>query len=381
MRIIVDARKVADYGIGTYIRRLGEACARLSPTDDFVFLGNAPKQTHAPTDAAPNGDGLARPTASNISWHANTSAHYRASELLSVSWQVRGLQGDVFHAPHYVYPLMLPCPGVVTIHDCIHLRFPRQLPNPAASLYARFMLRRAVRAADRVIAVSQATRADLIELVSADASKIDVIPHGCDPFFLERVEPQELAEIRSKYSLDRPFLLSVGNIKPHKNLKRLLQAFGLLSSDYPDLELIIAGGKLETHAELEAVCRSCNIERRVRALGFMPKPELRGLYNLARIFVFPSLYEGFGLPPLEAMACGTPVVASRSSAIPEVIGRAGLLVNPFRVDSIAEAIRSLLENEAFRKALGVQGRRRARTFDWDETARRVLEVYRSVASP
>lgn len=381
MRIIVDARKAADYGIGTYIRRLGEACARLSPTDEFVFLGKASEQTNGPTDAVPNGGRVARPTGSNISWESNTSPNYGVNELLSVSWQVRSLQGDVFHAPHYVYPLMLPCPGVVTIHDCIHLRFPRQLPNPAARLYARFMLRRAVRVADRVIAVSQATRADLIELVDSDSSKIDVIPHGCDPFFLERVEQQELDEIRNNYRLDRPFLLSVGNIKPHKNVKRLLQAFARLSGDYPDLELILAGGTLEDHPELEAVCRGCGIGQRVRSLGFLPERELRGLYNLALIFVFPSLYEGFGLPPLEAMACGTPVVASRSSAIPEVIGRAGLLVNPFRVDSIAEAIRSLLENEAFRQALGVQGRRRAREFDWDETAHRVLDVYRSVANP
>lgn len=381
MRIIVDARKAADYGIGTYIRRLGEACARLSPTDEFVFLGAAPEQANAPLDTVANSDQVARPTGSNISWYANTSANYGVSELLSVSWQVRSLEGNVFHAPHYVYPLMLPCPGVVTIHDCIHLRFPRQLPNPAAGLYARFMLRRAVRAADRVIAVSEATRADLIELVDCDSSKIEVIPDGCDPFFLEPVEQQELAEVRHKYGLDRPFLLSVGNIKPHKNLKRLIQAFGRLRDDYPDLELVIAGGRLEDHPELEAVCRDCDVEERVRSLGFLPKGDLRGVYNLARIFVFPSLYEGFGLPPLEAMACGTPVVASRSSAIPDVVGRAGLLVNPFRVDSIAAAIRTLLENEALRKALGMQGRHRARTFDWDETARRVLDVYRSVANP
>jgi alpha-1,3-rhamnosyl/mannosyltransferase len=381
MRIIVDARKAADYGIGTYIRRLGDAFAHLAPTDEFIFLGKATEETNAPADTASPVGRVARPTGDNISWQPNTSANYGATELLSVSWQVRRLEGDVFHAPHYVYPLMVPCPGVVTIHDCIHLRFPRQLPNPAASLYTRLMLRRAVRAADGVIAVSQATRADLIELVDADGSKIEVIPNGCDPFFLERVDERELDEIRNKYGLQRPFLLNVANIKPHKNLKRLLQAFGSLCDDYPDLELVIAGGTLEDHPELEAVCRSCNIGQRVRSLGFLPKRELRGLYNLARIFVFPSLYEGFGLPPLEAMACGTPVVAARASAIPEVVGRAGLLVNPFRVDSIAAAIRSLLENDTFRKALGSQGRQRARTFDWDETARRVLDVYRSVANP
>jgi len=379
MRIIVDARKAADYGIGTYIRRLGEACARLAPEDEFVFLGRV-DGGHAPEDAARISGETTLLRAQNISWEPNRSPNYGFNELLSVSRQVRSLAGDVFHAPHYVYPIMLPCPGVVTIHDCIHLRFPSQLPSATAGVYARLMLRRAVRAADRVIAVSEATRADLIELVGADRSKIEVIPNGCDPFFLESVAAEELDEVRQRYRLERPFLLSVTNIKPHKNLKRLLQAFAQLSSDYPDLELIIAGGNLGEHPELEAVCASGDIGDRVRSVGFLPKRELRAFYNLARIFVFPSLYEGFGLPPLEAMACGTPVVASRSSAIPEVVGRSGLLVNPYRVDAIGEAIRSLLENESFRRALGVQGRHRALEFDWDHAARRVLDVYRSVVT-
>jgi len=380
MRIVVDARKAADYGIGTYIRRLGSTCARLSPADEFVFLGQVDDPPDDASGARASGE---TPTLAgdNISWQPNTSANYGAAELLSISWQVRKLEADVFHAPHYVYPLFLPCPGVVTIHDCIHLRFPRQLPNPAAGIYARLMIRRAVRAADRVITVSQATKADLIELVDADGAKIEVIPHGCDPFFLQRPPAEEIEAVREKYALERPFLLSVTNIKPHKNLKRLLQAFAQLCGDYPDLELIIAGGTLRDHPELEKICAESAVGERVRSLGYVPKQELRALYNMARIFVFPSLYEGFGLPPLEAMACGTPVVASRSSAIPEVVGHSGLLVNPYRVDAIAEAVRSLLENDSFRDALGVQGRRRAREFDWDATAQRVLDVYHSVAAP
>ena len=382
MRIIVDARKAADYGIGTYIQRLGEACARLSPTDDFVFLGKADRAGHnqAPGDLPGVSDELTPAPGSNVTWEPNTSANYGLRELISVSRQVRALEGDVFHAPHYVYPLMLPCPGVVTIHDCIHLRFPQQLPNPVAGLYARMMIRRAVAKADRVLTVSEATRADLVELVGADPSRIDVIPHGCDPYFLACVDDLELREVAEKHGLERPFLLSVTNIKPHKNLKRLLGAFGQLRGDYDDLELVIAGGTLEQHPELKAVCSSCGISDRVRSVGFLPKQELRALYHLARIFVFPSLYEGFGLPPLEAMACGTPVVASRSSAIPEVVGRSGLLVNPYRIDAIAEAIRSLLENSSFRDALGAQGKLRAREFDWDDSARRVLDVYGEVAA-
>ena len=381
MRIIVDARKVADYGIGTYIRRLGETCARLSPADEFVFLGGVDPSggNGAPAGVSRISGPVARLAGDNVRWEPNTSRNYGVGELVSISWQVRRLGGDVFHAPHYVYPLMLPCPGVVTIHDCIHLRFPKQLPNPAASLYARLMMRRAVAKADRVLTVSQATRADLVELVNADPSRIDVIPHGCDPYFLQPVDDDELREVADKHRLERPFLLSVTNIKPHKNLKRLLEAFGQLHASYDDLELVIAGGTLDQQPELQAVSAKYGVLDRVRALGFLPKQELRALYHLARIFVFPSLYEGFGLPPLEAMACGTPVVASRSSAIPEVVGRSGLLVNPFRVDAIGEAIRSLLENASFRDALGAQGKVRARGFDWDESASRVLDVYHEVS--
>ena len=375
MRIVVDARKAGsqDYGIGTYIRRLGETCARLSPSDDFVFLGKADRVDgkDVPRDAA-------RITGDNVTWEPNPSANYSLRELVSIAWQVRDLRGDVFHAPHYVYPLMLPCPGVVTIHDCIHLRFPQQFPEPGSNLYARMMIRRAVAKSDRVLTVSEATRADLVELVNADPSKIEVIPHGCDPYFLETVDGRELSNVAKKYSLDRPFLLSVANIKPHKNLKRLLESFGQLRRDYDDLDLVIAGG--DFYPELQAACESYGVKDRVRQLGFLKKKDLRALYNLARIFVFPSLYEGSGLPPLEAMACGTPVVASSNSAIPEVVGHNGLLVNPYRVDAITEAIRSLLEDSSFRNKLGAQGRIRAEEFDWNESARRVLDVYREVVT-
>ena len=375
MRIVVDARKAGgqDYGIGTYIRRLGETCARLSPSDDFVFLGKADRVDgkDVPRDAA-------RITGDNVTWEPNPSANYSLRELVSIAWQVRDLRGDVFHAPHYVYPLMLPCPGVVTIHDCIHLRFPQQFPEPGSNLYARMMIRRAVAKSDRVLTVSEATRADLVELVNADPSKIEVIPHGCDPYFLETVDGRELSNVAKKYSLARPFLLSVANIKPHKNLKRLLESFGQLRRDYDDLDLVIAGG--DFYPELQAACESYGVKDRVQQLGFLKKKDLRALYNLARIFVFPSLYEGSGLPPLEAMACGTPVVASSNSAIPEVVGHNGLLVNPYRVDAITEAIRSLLEDSSFRNKLGAQGKIRAQEFDWNESARRVLDVYREVVT-
>ena len=368
MRVAIDARKINDFGVGTYIRNLLHWLSRLDKETEYLLICRR-SDCERLEALGPN----FRPL-------PNRSKNYSIAEQLSVPFHLMRAGVDVFHAPHYVYPLMLPCPGVVTIHDCIHLRFPQQFPKLGSNSYARRMMRRAVVKSNRVLTVSEATRADLVELVNADPSKIEVIQHGCDPYFLETVDDRELSDVAKKHRLDRPFLLSVTNIKPHKNLKRLLESFGQLRRDYDDLDLVIAGGDFSQHPELQAACKSYGIEKRVKPLGFLEKKELRALYNLARIFVFPSLYEGSGLPPLEAMACGTPVVASDNSAIPEIVGRNGLLVNPYRVDAITEAIRSLLENSSFRDALGAQGKIRAQEFDWDESARRVLDVYREVVT-
>jgi glycosyltransferase involved in cell wall biosynthesis len=274
---------------------------------------------------------------------------------------------------------MLPCPGVVTVHDCIHLRFPRHLPNKAALAYARNMLRRAVRTSQRVLTGSESTRSDLVELVGADPAKIKVIPYGCDPYFFESPSEDELEAANKLYGLTRPFLLFVGNAKPHKNLQRLMKAFALLTERYPDIDLLVAGGEQEAAKDLVAELGQAELAKRIRFFGYLPKTDLRALYTLATVFVFPSLYEGFGLPPLEAMACGTPVIAGRCSSLPEVIGHAGLLVNPRKEDAIADAIRLLLDDSTLRAALGERGREQARQFTWESTAVQTLEVYSEVA--
>jgi alpha-1,3-rhamnosyl/mannosyltransferase len=366
MRIVIDARKVGDYGIGTYIRGLGRAMAAMAPADDFVFLGDPDEDAKTSLDAA------------NVSWVPNDSRKYGVSELFSVSWQARRLSADVFHAPHYVYPFMLPCAGVVTVHDCIHLRFPRQLPNKASLVYARNMLRRAVRSSQRVLTGSESTRSDLVELVGADPAKIEVIPYGCDPYFFERPSEEELDAAKQKYGLTRPFLMFAGNTKPHKNLKRLLGAFALLMKKETDIDLLLAGGEQEAAKDLVEKIGQPEWMDRVRSFGYLPKRDLRSLYTLASVFVFPSLYEGFGLPPLEAMACGTPVIAGRCSSLPEVVGHAGLLVNPRKEDAIADAIRLLLDDSILREALGERGREQAREFTWERTAMQTLEVYAEV---
>ncbi len=367
MRIVIDARKVGDYGIGTYIQGLGRLTATMAPADEFIYLGDPEEASGTP---------LAGP---NVSWARNSSRKYGMGELISVSWQARRLGADVFHSPHYVYPVMLPCPGVVSVHDCIHLRFPRHLPNKASLHYARTMLRRAVRASQRVLTGSESTRSDLVELVDADPAKIEVIPYGCDSYYLESVDPAEIEGVKQEKKLERPFLLFVGNAKPHKNLKRLLDAFALLAEQYADLDLVLVGGEQTAIRALLSDHAQSGLADRVRLLGFLSKPELRAVYTLAKVFVFPSLYEGFGLPPLEAMACGTPVVVGRCASLPEVVGHAGLLVNPRKVDAIADAVRILLDDDILRVAFGERGREQARGFTWEKAARRTLDVYAEIA--
>ncbi|MFQ5742260.1 MAG: glycosyltransferase family 4 protein [Acidobacteriota bacterium] len=368
MHIVIDARKLGDFGIGSYIQGLGAACSQLAPEHTFTFLGPAAAQS------------LPRPLrGANVRWRQNRSKNYSLTELVSISRQVRRIGADVFHAPHYIFPLMLPCPGVVTIHDCIHLRFPEQLPNRAALFYARYMLRRAVRQASCVITGSEATRSDLVELVGADPAKIEAISYGCDPIFFQTIGSDVLAATRSEMRVEAPFLLYAGNVKPHKNLDRLLRAFAQLAPDYPDLHLLLVGGDLDGHPSLQRTYQQLGLEQRIRFLGRLPRTRLHALYQLADVFVFPSLYEGFGLPPLEAMASGTPVVAARSSSLPEIIGDAGVLVDPYEIDAIAAGIRRLLDDAELRRTLAAGGRQRAQRFSWRRAGRKVLQIYSRVA--
>lgn len=371
MRIVIDARKLGDYGIGSYIRGLGSACARLAPDHTFCFLGTP--------DALDGGNGEASAIRGpNVRWYPNRSPNYSLTELFSVSRQVRSLDADLFHAPHYVYPVLPGCPGVVTIHDCIHLRFPGQLPGRMASLYAHVMLRRAVRAARVVLTVSEATRSDLVELLDAPAERIEVVASACDDYFLNAATADEVEAVRDRYDLEQPFLLYVGNIKVHKNLDRLLRAFALVAEDHPHLDLVLVGVDADGHPSLQRLRHDLGLGRRIRFPGYLPRAHLRALYTLAEIFVFPSLYEGFGLPPLEAMACGTPVITGDRSSLPEVVGDAGVQVNPFNVASIAEAVNGLLEDPGRRSDLAEKGRARAASRTWDDVARRVLEIYEDV---
>jgi alpha-1,3-rhamnosyl/mannosyltransferase len=273
-----------------------------------------------------------------------------------------------------VCPPWLPCPAIVTVHDLIHLRFPVRRRHPLAPVYARVMLRLAVRRARRLITVSESTRQDLVARLGARPERIHVIPNGVGPPFGPGAPGDGADALLAKLGVPRAYFLFVGNPLPHKNLPRLLDAYAGLP---PALgALVMVGIPPATRAAVDALCRAPGLGDRVRVLAPVAAPVLARLYQGALVVVCPSLWEGFGLAALEAMACGAPVLAANRGALPEVVGDAALLVDPTDVDALREGMYTLAGQEPLRAALRARGLARARAFSWRHVAEATVAVYR-----
>ena len=365
MRLAIDARKLRDYGIGTYVRNVLRNLARIDKTTEYVLLCQPP-------DVA-----LLEGLGENFRTVPERAGNYSFREQISVPLDLRRERIDLFHAPHYVLPPLVPCKSVVTIHDCIHLRFPQYLPNQFAHAYARSSLWVATHRASRVLTVSEASKRDILKYFNVPASKVDVIYNGMDERLEEAPTDEEMQNVRERYQLNDPFVLYAGNIKPHKNLERLIEAFHALRRDgLEHVKLLIIGDEISKYATLRRAVHRHKLHKHVRFLGFVSDKTLACLYRLAGVFVFPSLYEGFGLPPLEAMASGCPVAASNTAAIPEVCGGAAVLFDPEDPESIAAGILETDERSAELRELGLA---RAAGFTWEYTARAHEDVYRIAA--
>jgi glycosyltransferase involved in cell wall biosynthesis len=363
MRVAIDARKLHDFGIGTYIRNLLRHLARLDRTTEYVLLTQQADLE------------VGRQLGPNFRTVLEPSPTYSLREQIHVPWVLRREKPDVFHAPHYVLPPMVPCRSVVTIHDCIHLMFPQYLPNKAAYAYARAAMWGAVRRSDVILTVSEASKRDILRFFNVPAHKIVVVYNAIDERFWKLPAEEDVARVRERYQLDHRFVLYVGNIKPHKNLIRLIEAFDELRKGDEELKLLIIGDEISKLPALRRAVHKHKLHKNVRFLGYLPDDTLAILYRLASVFVFPSLYEGFGLPPLEAMACGAPVVTSNVSSLPEVAGDAAVLVDPYDVGSIVDGIQRVLSDPVLAAALRVKGAARAREFSWDRSVARTREMY------
>ncbi|HUR34396.1 MAG TPA: glycosyltransferase family 1 protein [Vicinamibacterales bacterium] len=368
MRIGIDARKLHDYGIGTYIRNLLRELAHLDRVTEFVLLSR-------PEDA-----GVLGALGENFRPVVERAGNYSVAEQFKVPLALKREGVHLFHAPHYVLPPLVRCRSVVTIHDCIHLMFPQYLPNRAALAYARRSMAMAAKRATRVLTVSESSKADIMRFFGTDASKIDVIYNAFDARFGAEPLEEDVVRVRERYQLHDEFVLYAGNVKPHKNLERLIDAFHLVRARGLDhLKLVMIGDDISKYASLRRAVHQYQLHKYVRFLGYLPEETLAVMYRLAAVFVFPSLYEGFGLPPLEAMASGTPVVTSNVSSLPEVAGDAAQLVDPYDPDAIADGIYRVLADVDLRRELRRRGLARARQFSWEASVRRVREIYGEVA--
>lgn len=281
---------------------------------------------------------------------------------------------DLLHGPAYALPLICPTRSVVTIHDLSFFLYPRAF-NRGNRLYLRLMTRLSAQRADAVIAVSEHTRQDVIRLLGVPADHVYAVPNGVGPMFRPLPQP-EVKAFRAAHQLPEQFILCISTIEPRKNLATLIRAYALLGETTHGL--VIGGGRGWKYESVFALAEELGLQDRVRFPGFLRYSELSRWYNAADVFVFPSLYEGFGLPPLEAMACGTPVVTSNASSLPEVVGTAGLLVNPTDTEGLADAIHRVINSAGLAASMATRGRARADRFSWRASADRTARVYERI---
>jgi glycosyltransferase involved in cell wall biosynthesis len=355
-------------GIGRYTRELVRALAAQDVRTDYRLFVALRRR-----DALPDTPGV------NFTWAAarlDPAWFARLWHRLRVPLRIERWTGpvDLLHAPDFTLPPVEPdTRTLLTVHDLSFVRAP-EAAAPGLRAYLNRVVPRSVRRADHILVDSDATRRDLIDLYGTPGEKVSVVYSGVDARFGPVEDAGAIRAVRAKYGIgDGPFILSVGTVQPRKNYARLAEALHRL--DRPDLPLVIAGGKGWLEDDLYARIDALGLGGRVRFIGFVDDDDLPALYSTARVFAFPSLYEGFGLPPLEAMACGTPVVASNVSSVPEVVGEAGLLVDPLDVDALAGALARALDDEGLRASLIEQGRERAGEFTWDQTASAVRRQY------
>jgi glycosyltransferase involved in cell wall biosynthesis len=363
--IALDARKYHDFGIGTYIQHLIREYASMQPIRDFLLF-IAPED--ATTIVVPEG------------WRTSVVPYgkYSLGEMFLLGRRVKANNVSVFHSPHYTLPFGLKSPSVVTIHDIIHLRFP-QFFSPVQRAYSYGMIRHAIRDARFIITDSEFTKQDILRSFRADEQKIVPIHLGVSEQFRQKNDPSEAESFKSKFRLERPYILFVGNTKPHKGLHVLLRAFKEVLAVVSDIDLVFVGGPVSGNESLQRLINGFDVAGKVKSLGRLPEEELVLAYGGAEMLVLPSLYEGFGLPALEAMACGIPVVVSDAASLPEIAGDAAIICDTGKSGAFADAITALLRDSRLKAEMIKRGLKHARTFSWKVTAQKTMDVYNRIA--
>lgn len=366
---------MSDFGVATYIRNVVRTLGRLDHENEYFLIGMVERLREI-GELPPN---------------FHSVPFFNREPGFASYWEFRKLVKhvgcDVAHFPHTFWrPYPVPCPYVVTVHDLLDYLY-RVKGNSELGQFVHYRLTRiALNNAARILAVSNCTKQDLNRLFHVPANNVEVVYNAIDDRFrLGHTSEEERHTISERYQVNYPFILYAGRISPHKNVARIIEAFSALKTDlskegkFDDLKLIIIGDEVSKHPDLRRAVVKSGVQYDVRFLGFVPIDVLRIFYDAAKVFIFPSLYEGFGLPPLEAMAHGTPVVASNTSSLPEVVGKAAVLVNPENVFEIKRALHKVLTDQTLREKMKTAGIEQAQRFSWENSVRRIIEIYREAA--
>ncbi len=378
MRIALDytAGIRQEAGIGNYVRSLFDAMLALDTENSYTLLTSGRPTREHPFPDAPNVHGrmLRIPDRYlNVLW-------YRWRAPLPANLFTGKI--DIYHGPDFVLPpLSSRIRKVVTIHDLAFLEHP-EYAVPSLAAYLKKVVPEAVATADVVAAVSHDSARTLVEHFQTPREKITIIPNGLRPHFKRITDPVLLGATTHKFALKHPLILGVGTLEPRKNHLGLIKAFHQAQNNRDKKNrpamLALAGGQGWLYEETRQLVADLKLEKKVRFLGRVSDLELALLYNLADVFAFPSFFEGFGVPPLEAMACGAPVITSNTSSLPEVVGEAALTVDPHNIDELAQAITRLLGDEKLREELRQKGFERAQIYTWPKAAQKMLDVYQSL---
>jgi glycosyltransferase involved in cell wall biosynthesis len=368
MRIAIDARALGGGGGGdeNYTRNIIRALASVDPDNEYTLYVTP---------------GLPQPTipgAERMRCVELAPKNLQARILLSMPLALARERIDVFHA-QYLAPPLCPSPVVVTVHDISYEHYP-QFFTPAAVLQLRALVPLTVRRAQAVLTVSEFSKRDIVRRYRVPPERVFVAHGEADPIFHQFHNEGRLAYLRQRYGIGGRFILCVANLQPRKNLKTLIASYiKLRRADASRHKLVLVGRKAWLHDEIFAAACASGYSDDLVFTGYVPDEDLVALYNAADLFVYPSIFEGFGAPPLEAMTCGTPVVTTKTSSIPEVVGDAAILVDPLDTEAMAQAIATVLHNPDLQARLTARGLQRAAGFSWDTAARTIASVYHSAS--
>lgn len=375
-RIGFDARYINDqyHGIGRYAFRLLEAI--VNKTADFNFVVFTGKGI----DRRFNWSSINKYGSSRVNLEVGPWPLYWPQEQILWPLYLHKFKVDLFHTPYFVNPLLIGdnIPKINTVHDLIFNRYPQYMPHPWAWPYYKLLMKWSLTRAHSVISVSMATAQDINSFYPSVSKKVRIIGEGVDPVFNKAINQSELIELRKKFQLTKPIILTVGVRRPHKNLGHLVNAYAGVSDNVPH-DLVFIGShdsRFPDEAKVEA--EKFKMNGRIKFLEWVAETDLPGLYRIADLVVLPSFIEGYGLPALEAMACGTPVIAANNSSYPEIISDTGLLVDPFDVTQLRQAILDLLTNSAQAKLFSKRGVDRAATYTWDHIAGEIIILYKQL---